>query len=171
MADITQTEVKEFIALKLPSESEIPARDHREVENKIIDFLVQEIAKAAKSKPLILDSFTTDRNYSVATELPSIAVIDNVTVMLVCKADNNGFVKGDVVTAPTPYPYDAGRTAAQGIGVLYNNLSNSSIKVMVNDQLTIMGPYKSEPGATADPVLISGNGTANWSIKLIVGYK
>ncbi|WP_202703160.1 hypothetical protein [Flavobacterium sp. UGB4466] len=171
MADITETQVREYIATELANESDIPAVRHRAVENKLMDFIVQELAKVAKSKVLILDSFTTDRNYSLATELPANSIIDNVTAMLVCKNAVLGFAQGDVVTSPTPYPYDAGRTAAQGIGVLYNNFSNSTVKIMVNDQLTIMGPYKSEPNATADPILISGSGTANWSIKLIVGYK
>jgi hypothetical protein len=156
MADITETQVRQFIAEKLPSESDIPAVDHRAVENKIMDFVVQELAKVAKSKELPLESFTTDRNYSVATGLPSAAVIDSVIVMLVCKTANNGFSIGDTVTGPTPYPQDSGRTSAQGIGAQYNNFSNSTIKVMVNDQIAIMTAY---------------NGTANWSIKLIVGYK
>lgn len=104
MADITETQVRQFIAENLPSESDIPAVDHRAVENKIMDFIVQELGKVAKSKVLSLDSFTTDRNYSVATELPNSAVIDSVIVMLVCKTANNSFSAGDVVTAPTPYP-------------------------------------------------------------------
>ncbi|BFM41653.1 hypothetical protein CFS9_02940 [Flavobacterium sp. CFS9] len=171
MADITENQVREFIATELLSESKITAMSHRSVENKIMDFVIQEFAKVAKSKVLILDSFTTDRNYSVSTGLPVSAVIDSVIVMLMCKTAIKGFVQGDVVTAPTPYPEDGGRTYAQGIGVLYNNTSNSTIKIMVNDQLTIMGAYKSASGATADPVIFSGGETANWVIKLIVGYK
>lgn len=171
MADITETQVRQFIAENLPSESDIPAVDHRAVENKIMDFVVQELAKVAKSKVLSLDSFTTDRNYSVATELPNSAVIDSVVVMLVCKTANNSFSAGDVVTAPTPYPQDSGRTSAQGIGAQYNNFSNSTIKVMVNDQVTIMTAYNGTANAVANNVIISGSGTANWSIKLIVGYK
>lgn len=171
MADITETEVRQFIAEKLASESEIPAIDHRAVENKIMDFVVQELAKTAKSKVLILESFTTDRNYSISTGIPLSAVIDSVVVMMVCKNAVSGFATGEVVTAPTPYPYDAGRTQAQGIGVQYSNASNSVIKVMVNDQLTIMTAYNPASGAPADVVLISGSGTANWSLKIIVGYK
>lgn len=171
MADITENEVRQFIAENLEDESEIPAVRHRAVENKIMDFVVQEVAKNTKSKSLLLDSFTTDRNYSVATGLPVSAIIDSVVVMLVCKNSNNSFSPGDTVTAPTPYPQDSGRTLAQGIGVQYNNFSNGSIKVMVNDQITIMTAYNSAVGAVANNVSISGSGTANWSLKLIVGYK
>lgn len=171
MADITATELRAFIAENLPNASEIPAEDHRAVENKIVDFIVQENAKNTKSKVLLLETFSADRNYSVATELPVSAVIDSVVAMLVCKNANNGFYPGDVVTAPTPYPQDSGRTSAQGIGVQYNNESNSTIKVMVNDQLCIMTAYNAAGGANANNVLITGVATENWSIKLIVGYK
>lgn len=171
MADITEVQVREFIATKLPSESEIPAVDHRAVENKIMDFVVQELGKVAKSKVLILDSFSVDRNYTISTGLPTSAVIDSVVLMLVCKVVNNGYSLGDVVTSPTPYPADTGRTAAQGIGVQYNNLSNDTIKIVVNDQVTIMTAYNSATNAPANSFIISGGGAANWSLKLIVGYK
>lgn len=171
MADITENEVRTFITEKLPNASEIPAIDHRAVENKIMDYLVQEIAKVAKTKVLLLESFAVDRNYTISTGLSISAVIDSVVVMLVCKTANNGFVIDDVVTAPTPYPADGGRTLAQGIGVQYNNAANNSIKVMVNDQLTIMTAYNSAANAPANNLFISGVDAAKWSIKLIVGYK
>lgn len=171
MPDITETQVREFIALKLADDSDITAVEHREVENKIMDFLVQEIAKTAKSKILLLESFAVEGNYSIATGLPVGAVIDSVVAMLVCKVANNGFQVNDTVTATTPYPLDAGRTPAQGIGVQYNNISNDVIKVMVNDQLTIMTAYDPAVGADVDNVRISGTDAAKWSIKLIVGYK
>lgn len=168
---MTATELKAFIALKLAGTPEIEAEDHREVENAIVDFIVGNVATVAKSKVLLLETFSADRNYSVSTELPVSAVIDSVVAMLVCKYENNGFYPGDVVTAPTPYPQDSGRTSAQGIGVQYNNESNSTIKVMVNDQLCIMTAYNAAGGANANNVLITGVATGNWSIKLIVGYK
>lgn len=171
MEDITSTEVREFIALKLPSESEIPAVDHRAVENKIMDYVEQEFAKVTKSKVLYLDVFTTDRNYSVATGLPDGAVIDGVIAMLECKTSNNGFGEGETVTAPTPYPADSGRTAAQGIGVQFNKLDSSSVKIMVNDQVTIMTAYNAAVNANANNVILSGGATGNWKIKLIVIYK
>jgi len=54
--------------------------------------------------------------------------------------------------------------------VQYNNVNPSTVKVMVNDQLTIMTAYDSGSGAVANNVIFSGGGTANWSIKLIIGY-
>ncbi|MNF41647.1 hypothetical protein D3C85_538430 [compost metagenome] len=170
MPDITETQVREFIALKLADESDILATEHREVENKMMDFIVQELAKTVKSKVVTLDSFTTDRNYSVATDLALPSVITGVLVMLVCAAANNGFAVGDTITAPTPYPQDANRTSAQGIGVQFNNSNPGSVKVMVNDQITIMTAYNSGTGAVANNVMLSGGSMANWAIKLIIGY-
>ncbi|WP_035647317.1 hypothetical protein [Flavobacterium sp. ASV13] len=171
MADITESEIRVFIAENLPDASEIPAEDHRAVENKIIDFLIQEVGKTAKSKVLLLESFVLDRNFTVDTGFTVGTEITSVVAMLVCKTSNNGFFPNDVVTAPTPYPQDSGRTAAQGIGVQYTNVSPDSIKVMVNDQLTIMTAYNATVNAPANNVLISGVDAAKWSIKLIVGYK
>lgn len=168
---MTEVQVREFIALKLAGDPEIQAEDHREVENVIMDFIVAGLATVSKSKVLMLETFGANSNYSIATGLPVSSVIDSVVVMLVCKNSNNGFAAGDVVTAPTPYPQDSGRTAAQGIGVQYNNFSNSTVKVMVNDSITIMTVYNSTPGADANNIQITGSATANWSIKLIVGYK
>ncbi|SHG27500.1 hypothetical protein [Flavobacterium johnsoniae] len=171
MADITESSVRQFIAEKLGDDSDILATEHREVENKIMDYVVQEFKKVAKSKVLILESFTTDRNYSLSTELPTGSFIDSVVVMLVCKVSNNGFSVDDCVTAPTPYPQDSGRTSAQGIGVQYSNLNPSTVKVMVNDQITIMTAYNSAPNAVANNVIMSGTNLNNWELKIIVGYK
>ncbi|WP_295093798.1 hypothetical protein [uncultured Flavobacterium sp.] len=171
MADITVNELREFIALKLPSESEIPAIDHRAVENKIVDYVEQELGKVVKSKSLYLDVFTTNRNYSVSTGLPASSVIDDVAVMLECKTSNNGFGVGEVVTAPTPYPADGGRTSAQGIGVQFSKIDSSTIRIVVNHQITIMTAYVSTINAGAGNVLIWDSLTANWKIKIIVTYK
>ena len=171
MADITITQVREFIATKLAGDPVISAKDHRDVENKVLDFIVQENAKLARSIEVTLDVFTTNRNYSVPTGLAASAVITSVMVMLVCKTANNSFYVGDVVTAPTPYPRDGGRTSAQGIGVQYNVATSASVKVMVNDEVTIMTAYNAAPGADANYMIFSGSQSANWSIKLIIGYK
>lgn len=166
----TLTEIRKNVALKLANESDITAEEHREIENDILDYIEVLEAFIPKFKVLMLDSFTTDRNYSVNTDLVLPKIITSVLAMLVCKNANNGFAVGDVVTAPTPYPSDNGRTSAQGIGVQYNNSSPGSIKVMVNDQITIMTPYNAASGAIANNVLLSGGAMVNWSIKLIIGY-
>lgn len=171
MADITENDVREFIALKLPSESEIPATDHRAVENKIMDYVVQEFGKVAKSKELLLETWTTERNYSINTGLPAGAKITSVVAMLVCKMMNNDFVVGQVVTSPTPYPADSGRTYQQGIGVQYNEADSSSVKVVVSKQVTIMSAFDPTSGAGTWYVILSGVNTSNWGLKLIVGYK
>lgn len=170
MPDITETQVRVFIATQLVGDPPIEADAHRAVENKIMDFVVQEIGKTAKVKSLVLESFTTDRNYSVSTGLTA-GEIQGVTVMLVCKTANNNFSPNDTVTVSTPYPRDAGRTTAQGIGVQFSNVSVSAVKVMVNKEITIMTAYDATPGAEASHIGLSDSETANWSIKLIITYK
>lgn len=123
------------------------------------------------SKELVLTSFTLDRNYSISTGLNSNYEIKSATVFLKCKIANNGYQVGDIVTAPTPYPTDSGRTEAQGLGVQFNNNDPSVLKIMINIQLTIMKPYTSASGATTDPFIISGSQSSNWSLILDVNYK
>ncbi|MBF4484438.1 hypothetical protein [Flavobacterium sp. CSZ] len=170
MADITENQVREFIAVNLQDASGIPAVDHRAVENKIIDFMVQELGKVAKSKVLLLESFSVDRNYSIATGLPESAIIDSAVAMLVCKVSNNGFAVGDVVTVCTPSKWDS-TNQPSGVGVQYNNLNNTVIKIMTNDELVVMTSYNSAPGAIANNLTISGIDVGKWSLKIIVGYK
>lgn len=166
----TLTQIRENVAIKLADESDIEAFEHREIENDILDYIEVLESSIPKFKVVTLDSFTTDRNYSVTTDLAVPKAITSVVVMLVCKTVNNGFAVGDTITAPTPYPTDSGRTSAQGIGVQYNNSNPGSVKVMVNDQLTIMTVYDPASGALANNVMFSGGSCANWAIKLIVGY-
>ncbi|WP_281225360.1 hypothetical protein [Flavobacterium aquiphilum] len=167
---MTLTEIRELIATKLADTSDIQASEHREVENAIVDYIEALQSTIAKSKVVTLDSWTTDRNYSVATGLSSGAVIAGVLVMLVCKNVNNGFSIGDTITAPTPYPEDSHRTSAQGIGVQFNNLNPATINVMVNDQITIMTVYNPAPSAIANNVIFSGSATNDWKIQLVIGY-
>lgn len=167
---LTIAELRTLAANKLADQSNIRAVEQREVVTAIIDILEAQTATVHKSKVLTLSNFTTDRNYSVATEIPVGSTITGVFAMLECVAVNNGFAIGDRVTAPTPYPSDNGRTSAQGIGVQFNNANSSTVKVMVNDQLTIMTPYSAVALANANNVLLSGGATANWVIKLFVNY-
>jgi hypothetical protein len=166
----TITELRELSNTKFASASDIEAVEQREFNNALFDYLEAIQGSIVKSKVVMLDDFTTDRNYSVATDLTAANQITSVVAMLVCKTINNGFAAGDTVTTPTPYPNDSGRTNAQGIGVQYNNLNPDTVKIMVNDQLTIMTAYNSASGALANNVMFSGGATANWSIKLIIGY-
>lgn len=167
---MTSTQIKELIQLKLASDSEIAALEHREVELALVDYIDGLVASIQKIKALKLDFFAVDRNYSLPTTLPVGAVIMGVTAMLECRVANNGFVVGDTVTAPTPYPNDSGRTAAQGIGVQYNGSSNDTVKIVISDQVTIMTPYSAVANAPTQNIIISGSATSNWSIKLFVNY-
>jgi hypothetical protein len=171
MADITENEVRTYIATELATATEIPALKHRAVENKIMDFIVQETAKAVKTKVLFLDIWTNSKNYSLSTGFTGTEIIESMQVFLVCKEANNGFAVGDVVTAPTPYPGDTGRTAAQGIGLQYNQAANNAIKIITNSQITIMSAYNSNPGAGVGNVILSNAITSKWKLKLIIGYK
>lgn len=158
-------EIVDLIDANLADFSNIMPVEHRAVEMALLNYI--------KSKPSIkvlnLDLFTTDRNYSVLTRLVGGSTIVGVSVMLECKTANNGFAVGDIVTAPTPYPADSGRTSAQGIGVQFNS-NPDTIKVMTNDQITIMTHYNNEVNAPANNLIISGASTGNWKIKLLVTY-
>ena len=162
---MTPAEIQLLIEENLASGSAILAEKHREVEMALLGYI--------KSKPsvkiLTIDSFTTDINYSVNTGLVIGSTISGVIVALECTGAHEGFAIGDIVTASTPYPSDKGRTSAQGIGVQYNS-NPSTVKVMVNDQLTIMTAYNPASGAIANTVIFSGSGCANWKIKLYVNY-
>jgi hypothetical protein len=162
---MTPAEIQILIETKLADASAITAEKHRDVETALLNYI--------KTKPsvkiLTIDSFTTDKNYSVNTGLVAGSTITGVIVALECTGATDSFVIGDIVTAPTPYPADSGRTSAQGIGVQYNS-NTSTVKVMVNDQLTIMTAYNPASGAIANNVTFSGSGCANWKIKLYVNY-
>lgn len=160
---MTKLELIAFINEQLADASNIKPEEHRAVEIAIVDFCDK------KTKILTLESFTTDRNYSVNTGIAEGNIITGVRVMLECKNNNNGFVAGDHVTAPTPYPKDSGRTNAQGIGIQYNGVA--SIRIMVNDEICLMTPYNSSPNANANNLLLSGSETDNWKIKLYVDYQ
>jgi len=167
---MTSTQIKELIQLNIADQSEITALEHREVELAIVDYIDNIITTIPKIKVLTFDVFSVDRNYTMATDIPANSVITGVLLMLECKVANNGFVVGDTVTAPTPYPADNGRTSAQGMAVQYNNFNPEVLKIVINDQLTIMTAYSPTGGATGGNVLISGSATSNWVIKIFINY-
>jgi hypothetical protein len=121
-----------------------------------------------KIATLVLTTFLADRHHSVSTGLPSGSTIINVVAMLKAKATGSStYAIGDTTTAPTPYPRDSGRTAEQGIGVQYNNNNTSVIRVMVTDQVTVIGSYNPASGAICDTLIID---PSKWSIVLTVLY-
>lgn len=145
----------------------IDPTDDRAVRNSIINYLSNISGQTLKSKVVVLNTFQLDRNFSIPTTISDGTTIHSVVVSLICKTANNSFIAGDIVTSPTPYPADSGRTAAQGIGVEYNNSDITSIKAMVNDEVTIMSKYNATGGATAGNLSIN---PAQWSIRLSILY-
>lgn len=166
---MTETQLRTYVSEKL--KPGIEASEHIDVENAIIDFIISQSSLVTKSKIIDIESWTSDRNYSVSTGLLTGFFVETVHVMLVCKVSNNGFIVGDVVTAPTPYLEDGSRTYAQGIGVQFNTGLSNVIKVMTNDQITFMTSYNSASNAVANNIAIKGSETSKWAIRLIVFYK
>jgi hypothetical protein len=167
---MTSTQIKELIQLKIEDQSEITAVEHREVELALVDYIDAIKAAIPKIKLLQLDFFAVNRNYSLNTDIPLASVITGAYLMLECKVANNGFVPGDTVTAPTPYPADSGRTAAHGMAVQYNNASTQSVKIVVNDQLTLMTAFSAISNAPGSNIVISGSATSNWVVKVFINY-
>jgi len=154
--------VQALIDLNIASLSDITATETREVLTAMLNLSDNNV----KSKRLTIDTITTNHCHTVATALPSNATILGVNAFLECKVAVNGFNVGDIVTAPTPYPKDQGRTNRQGVGVQWNGYTN--IRVMIADEITIMNAYVSE--ATTGTYQFNGAATANWKVVLIVNY-
>jgi hypothetical protein len=170
---MTATEIRDLITLYLQDASSITAAELKSIENALVDYMeatqiqADNLADTIVSvipKKISIDTWSVDRNYTVSTGLDASKTIMGVIVMLECKAANNGFLIGDIVTAPTPYLVDTGRTLAQGIGVQFINGAN--IRVIVNDEIVVMNNYNAAGGATAGNVSITGSATANWKINL-----
>lgn len=129
--------------------------------------VVANVAGGVKSKVLKLNSWSLDRQFTVPTGFTGSEVIIGINAFIECTTANNGFVVGDIVTAPTPYVEDAGRTAAQGIGFQFKQSEKTLFRVLVNDQVVVMQSWTSD-GATANNFNI-GNPT-QWALRFIVFY-
>lgn len=161
---MTIAEIDALIASNLADFSNIIPQKHRAVSSALLAY----ISLMPKLKVLTLDTIPSiNRNYSLATELPDGSTITGAIAMLECKIANNGFSVGDTVTAPTPYPVDNGRTSEQGIGVQYTNVDNSTIKVLVADQVHVMAAYSAALNAPANTFLIT---PTDWKLKVFVTY-
>ncbi|NTW21792.1 MAG: hypothetical protein HGA42_20455 [Nostocales cyanobacterium W4_Combined_metabat2_030] len=147
----------------------VKAVDHRLVEQDILDYAkdIQDSIPTGiiQSNVSMLISWIADRNYNVSTTIPDGKTLLSVQCFLQCKVANNGFIVGDIVTAPTPYPQDSGRTAAQGIGLQFKVNDPTSIKVITNDHITIMTAYNATSGANGNNVLVN---PSDWSIRLVI---
>ena len=160
---MTIAQIDQLITDNLADFSNIIPQKHRAVSSALLAYM----SLLPKLKVLTIDTILLDRNYSINTELPVDSTITGAIVMLECKIANNNFAVGDVTTAPTPYPVDNGRTSEQGIGLQYTNVDNSTIKVMLSDQVHIKHGYI----ATADyPTNTLNIDPANWKLKVFVTY-
>lgn len=129
--------------------------------------IVDGLSNVAKYKVIKLLSWTADRQYTGYTGFTGSEKIISITPFLECTTANNGYAVGDVVTAPTPYPTDAGRTAEQGIGIQFNDSTNTLFRILVLDQVTIAQAWTID-GATADDFIIPDS--SKWAIKLVILY-
>jgi hypothetical protein len=128
---------------------------------------LDDIGGIVKMKVVKLDSWLQDRQFTVFTGLPSGAIIQGINVFLECKVSNSGYSAGDVVTAPTPYPTDGGRTAEQGIGVQFKESVYDLFRVLVLDQVTIAQAWTVN-GSTADDVIIGD--ASQWALRFVILY-
>jgi hypothetical protein len=128
---------------------------------------IDDIGTIVKTKVVKLDSWVQNRQFTVFTGLASGSVMQAVNVFLECKISNNGYSVGDIVTAPTPYPTDSGRTAEQGIGVQFKGSVHDLFRVLVLDQVTIAQAWTID-GATANHVIIGD--TTQWAVRFVIFY-
>lgn len=129
--------------------------------------IIDNVANVLKSKVVKLNSWSLDSQFTVFTGFTESEVIMGMSCFLECTVANNGFSIGDVITAPTPYPSDSGRTAAQGIGFQFKESVNNLFRVLVNDQVCVMQAWTVD-GAIANPIFISN--TSQWAIRFVILY-
>lgn len=129
--------------------------------------IIDNVANVLKSKVVKLNSWSLDSQFTVFTGFTGSEVIMGMSCFLECTVANNGFSIGDVITAPTPYPADSGRTAAQGIGFQFKESVNNLFRVLVNDQVCVMQAWTVD-GAIANPIFISN--TSQWAIRFVILY-
>jgi hypothetical protein len=128
---------------------------------------IDDISSVVKTKIIKLDSWIANRQFTAYTGLPVGSILQGINVFLECKVSNSGYSVGDIVTAPTPYPADAGRTAEQGIGVQFKQSVYDLFRVLVLDQVTIAQAWTSD-GASANHVIIGD--TSQWAIRFVIMY-
>lgn len=129
--------------------------------------ILDSIGTVIKSTVVKLNSWSLDSQFTAITGLASGKVIQGINVFLECTVANNGFAVGDVVTAPTPYPTDSGRTPEQGIGIQFKESVHNLFRVMVLDNVTIAQAWTVD-GATANDIQISN--TSQWAIRFQIFY-
>lgn len=129
--------------------------------------IVDGLTNSVKSKVVKLNSWSLNRQFTAFTGLASGNVIQGINCFLECTVANNGFAIGDVVTAPTPYPTDSGRTSEQGIGVQFKESVHDLFHVLVLDQITIAQAWTVD-GSSANHFIIPN--TTQWAIRFVILY-
>lgn len=115
----------------------------------------------------ILTSWNFDRQHSLLTGIPSGSTILLATPSLICTTDNNGFVVGDTTSTTGPELNDSGGRVDQGIGIEYNNVNPTIVRVLVNSEIAVMSPWTAD-GAVNNEFALSDS--SQWGIKVTIIY-
>lgn len=129
--------------------------------------ILEGLTNVLKNKIIKLSSWSLDNQFTVFTGFTGSEVIMGVSCFLECTTANNGYAVGDIITAPTPYPIDSGRTSSQGIGVQFKESVNNLFHVLINDQICVMQAWTVD-GAIANTFFITS--TSQWAIRLVILY-
>jgi hypothetical protein len=139
----------------------IDPTDHRAVENSVVNFLANITGTTLKAKVVTLGTFAWDAFATVPTGIVDGTTIISVVPMLLCKADNNGWVVGDIVSPSTPYSA-AGSHPDEGMAVKFN-ASVANVEVLISNQLQTLN----KAGALVNNINAI---PSQWSVRLTIFY-
>lgn len=175
---LTIPQLQTLIDTNLADNSNIIPAEHREVEHEIVNYLATVPGGSGSgggvgggqlfTKIVYLNSWQPDRQYTVATGIPTGTILW-VHVDFECVNANNGFTAGDIIDTPRAYPEDSGRTAAQGVGVQYKAGTPSSIHFSTNDGVWAMSAWVGD-GQVGGNFNIGAN-SGNWKIRFVITYQ
>lgn len=115
---------------------------------------------------LNLNTWVKDQQHSILTGLTTSTILD-VQVKLQCIVDYGSFVVGDIVSVGAPEVNDSGGHPDQGIGVEFNNINPTVVRILVGVGIYIMNPWSAD--GSNNGVHTVGS-ESNWSVRLIVTY-
>lgn len=175
---LTIPQLHTLVDTNLADNSNIIPAEHREVEHELINYLETVPGGSGSgggvsggqlfTKIVYLDVWQQDRQFTVATGIPSGTIIW-VHVDLECVIANNNYQVGDIIDTPRAYPTDSGRTAGQGLGVQYKAGTPSQIHLITNDGVWAMTAWTSD-GQPGD-VFNVGASPSNWKLRLVITYQ
>lgn len=152
--------IQALIDNNIASGSDVNASELREVLTAMLNYN----DFSFRASTVEIDPLTVNASHTVATGLPSNALILSVTPFLQCKFANNNYAVGDKITAPTPYPRDVSRTAEQGLGIQWTSYVN--IRVMTGDEISIMRGWVN--AGSGD--VVNASPLTNWKLVLVIIY-